>query len=79
MALWLLRNADEATSALDLASEQKMYTLLQSVPGISYVSVGHRPSLLGFHDTKLTLSAEEGYAFTPITGEVVKAASGKAL
>jgi ABC-type uncharacterized transport system fused permease/ATPase subunit len=56
-----------------------MYTLLQSVPGISYVSVGHRPSLLGFHDTKLTLSAEEGYAFTPITGEVVKAASGKAL
>ncbi len=47
---------DEATSALDLASEEKMYTVLGSIPGISYVSVGHRPSLVSFHDARLTLT-----------------------
>lgn len=49
---------DEATSALDLDSERKMYSLLQAIPGISYVSVGHRPSLVDFHDSKLTLTTE---------------------
>jgi putative ATP-binding cassette transporter len=49
---------DEATSALDLESERKMYSLLQAMPGISYVSVGHRPSLMDFHDSKLTLTTD---------------------
>ncbi|CAM9734331.1 unnamed protein product [Scytosiphon promiscuus] len=47
---------DESTSALDLANEERMFALLDTLPGLSLVSVGHRPSLVQFHDTKLILS-----------------------
>ena len=46
---------DEATSALDLSSEERVYKALQKIPNISYVSVGHRPSLINFHNKKLIL------------------------
>ena len=65
---------DEATSALDMVAESKMYKLLQnraqkklingsglSRAGLTYVSVGHRPSLLIYHDTRLRLKGENGY------------------
>lgn len=64
---------DEATSALDVASEARMYNLLQNLarrdfthlnglsrPGLTYVSVGHRPSLIAFHDKKLRVRSGEG-------------------
>lgn len=44
----------EATSALDLVAEQAMYELLQS-SDLSFISVGHRPSLLKYHDQVLVL------------------------
>jgi putative ATP-binding cassette transporter len=62
---------DEATSALDMAGETLMYSLLQnmaheevngsdhSAPGLTYVSVGHRPSLLAFHDQRLRLAGPD--------------------
>lgn len=67
---------DEATSALDLASEARMYKILQEMaeeetvvsndgkqqtkaPGLTYISVGHRPSLVVFHDKKLRLGGEQ--------------------
>jgi ABC-type uncharacterized transport system fused permease/ATPase subunit len=57
---------DEATSALDIAAEGRMYKLLKDMPRsrhhnapITYVSVGHRPSLLMYHDRKLNLEAGE--------------------
>lgn len=37
-----------------------MFALLDSLPGLSVVSVGHRPSLIPFHDTKLIL-ANKGF------------------
>lgn len=46
---------DEATSALDVATERKLYELL-SEKNTSCISVGHRPSLLQFHDQVLELS-----------------------
>ena len=55
---------DESTSALDVVAERKMYTLLKNMAadaedggrtGLTYVSVGHRPTLLQYHDVKLLL------------------------
>eukprot|EP00977_Amphora_coffeiformis_P029020 scaffold38301_cov191-Amphora_coffeaeformis.AAC.1 len=45
---------DESTSAMDVESEIRMYELLTST-GVTYVSVGHRRTLLAHHDTKLVL------------------------
>ena len=59
---------DESTSALDVVAEKKMYTLLKeslvSDTGdpATYVSVGHRPTLLSYHDLKLLLRDCSGYA-----------------
>jgi putative ATP-binding cassette transporter len=59
---------DESTSALDIVAEKRMYSLLKeglsSTAGypITYVSVGHRPSIIGFHDLTLLLRAGFGYA-----------------
>eukprot|EP00981_Chlorochromonas_danica_P015014 scaffold9977_cov169-Ochromonas_danica.AAC.1 len=50
---------DEATSALDLNAEAAMYTLLlDETPNITFISVGHRPSLVRFHNKKLILGGE---------------------
>lgn len=70
---------DEATSALDMVAEAKMYKLLQnraqknlvkgkglSHAGMTYVSVGHRPSLLIYHDTRLRLQGEDGFSLEAI-------------
>ena len=69
---------DEATSALDMAAEARMYNLLRSMaqkslvgeklsaPGLTYISVGHRPSLLAHHDRRLRLKGEEGCEITVI-------------
>jgi ABC-type uncharacterized transport system fused permease/ATPase subunit len=49
---------DECSSALDVVAERKMYTLLKNLAsdvGLTYVSVGHRPTLLQYHDVKLLL------------------------
>jgi len=61
---------DESTSAMDMASEQRMYELLRRTAAsegeaISYISVGHRPSLVAFHQMKLTLQAGS-YVIEPI-------------
>ena len=59
---------DESTSALDVVAEKKMYTLLKDLASrtdggaeLTYVSVGHRSTLLAFHDLKLSLVDGSGY------------------
>ncbi len=45
---------DESTSALDLKHEQQLYELLKDqLPNCSVISVGHRPSLSGYHDHEI--------------------------
>ena len=55
---------DEATSALDRKNEAHMYGLLKQM-GIHYISVGHRQSLLDYHDRVLELQDEEKWRVLP--------------
>jgi ABC-type uncharacterized transport system fused permease/ATPase subunit len=70
---------DEATSALDMVAESKMYSLLRGMgqknllkngemtaPGLTFVSVGHRPSLLAYHDKRLRLNGEDRHTLEVI-------------
>ncbi|ACO65758.1 ATP-binding cassette superfamily, partial [Micromonas commoda] len=52
---------DEATSALDAANEARMYSLLRDLDDVAYVSVGHRGSLLGFHEQVLRLEGDSSW------------------
>ncbi|HUI68969.1 MAG TPA: ABC transporter ATP-binding protein/permease [Spirochaetia bacterium] len=48
---------DEATSAIDEPGESALYrTLIELLPETTIVSVGHRSSLLAFHDSRLVLT-----------------------
>ncbi len=55
---------DEATSALDAANEEKLYRLLRE-SGTTYVSVGHRSSLLKYHDRVLELRGGGNWRLLP--------------
>lgn len=58
---WLF--LDEATSAQDEAGEQSLYSLLRDrLPDATVVSIGHRPTLAAFHDTRLVIrsGADQG-------------------
>ncbi len=49
---------DEGSAALSIDAERRMYNLLESM-GITVVSIGHRPSLLKYHDVLLRLSGDD--------------------
>ncbi|MCK0196406.1 ABC transporter ATP-binding protein/permease [Ancylobacter sp. 6x-1] len=52
---------DEATSALDEPAEAALYRLIRErLPHTAIVSVGHRTSLIGFHDRQLLLTRAAG-------------------
>jgi putative ATP-binding cassette transporter len=47
---------DEATSALHVAGQAELMQLLQRrLPGLTLISIGHRPELESFHERKLTM------------------------
>lgn len=48
---------DESTSALDSTNERVLYTALKNA-GITFVSVGHRPTLLEYHEKVLVLEGD---------------------
>lgn len=37
-----------------------------TAPGLTYISVGHRPSLLAYHDKRLRLKGDEGFEVSNI-------------
>ena len=48
---WLF--LDEATASLDEASEALLYRLLrEKLPGAAVISIGHRPTLAGYHERR---------------------------
>lgn len=55
---------DEATSALDVTNEALLYGLLKQ-GGATFVSVGHRPSLLAYHDSVLELQGKGQWRLAP--------------
>jgi putative ATP-binding cassette transporter len=61
---------DEATSALDLGNEQLLYQKLREM-GTTFVSVGHRSSLLKYHDFVLELGSDQSWKLTPTQDYVV--------
>ena len=66
---------DEATSALDVPNEAVLYGQLKE-SGMTFVSVGHRPSLLDYHDNVLELQGRGEWRFVPASGFQVTAAQG---
>lgn len=53
---WLL--LDEATAALDATNERRMYeTIARHLPDTGILSIGHRDSLIDYHDRRLELTA----------------------
>ncbi|OEC35382.1 putative ATP-binding cassette transporter [Pseudomonas cuatrocienegasensis] len=57
---------DEASSALDPSTEAKLYQMLED-EGFSYISIGHRPSLLRYHTEALRLLDEGKWQLLPAT------------
>jgi putative ATP-binding cassette transporter len=55
---------DEATSALDLANEQRLYQMLRDTQ-TTFISVGHRTSLLRYHDYVLKLEPDTSWQLVP--------------
>ena len=55
---------DEATSALDVKTEKQLYELLVD-RDLSFISVGHRPSLKRFHDNVLELQGDGDWSLIP--------------
>ena len=55
---------DEATSALDIKTEEHLYTLLRQ-RDLAVISVGHRPTLIGFHESVLELGGDGSWRLQP--------------
>ncbi len=56
---------DEATSALDLENEANLYRKLNELD-IHYISVGHRTSILDYHNRVLELQGQEKWRLMPV-------------
>jgi len=59
---------DEATSALDEPAEGRLYEMLiEELPQTAIISVGHRSSLLQYHEQRLELLGEGRWRLGPLT------------
>ncbi len=59
---------DECSSALNVEFEQQFYMHCQRL-GIKYISVGHRPGLIEYHDTLLMMDNEGAWKVSTIEHE----------
>lgn len=65
---------DEATSALDLENEQQLYQQLRET-ATTFISVGHRPSLLNYHDYVLELEGDASWNLSRTDDYTAKASA----
>jgi vitamin B12/bleomycin/antimicrobial peptide transport system ATP-binding/permease protein len=65
---------DEATSALDLGNEAMIYQYLRK-SGTAYISVGHRSSLVQYHETVLEIRGDQSWNLLPSKEYEQKAAA----
>ncbi len=68
---------DEATSALDIPNEANFYLKLKEL-GILYLSVGHRSSILEYHDYVLDLQGPDRWSLLPVKEYQMKSGFDKA-
>jgi putative ATP-binding cassette transporter len=62
---WLL--LDEATAALDEPTEAEIYRVIsETLPETTVVSIGHRSTLIAFHDHRVEMRPGEGGVFEPV-------------
>jgi putative ATP-binding cassette transporter len=62
---WLF--LDEATAALDEPTEAEIYKIIkEKLPETTVVSIGHRSTLLDYHDRRIDLKREENGLSTPV-------------
>ena len=54
---------DEATSALDEDNQERLYDLIRQ-SGIGFISVGHRQTLVPFHQSLLQLKSAGAWELT---------------
>ncbi|MGI2904110.1 ABC transporter ATP-binding protein/permease [Tolypothrix sp. VBCCA 56010] len=62
---------DEATSALDLQNEKHLYQQLQESE-TTFISVGHRESLLNYHKQVLEIFSDSSWRLIPVQNFVVR-------
>lgn len=60
---------DESSSALDLEAERQVYSELRNT-NTAYISVGHRSSLVQYHDVLLKMEPGRGCSVTSITRDM---------
>ncbi|SCY87266.1 ABC transporter ATP-binding protein/permease [Microvirga guangxiensis] len=62
---WLF--LDEATAALDEPTEAEIYEVIKrELPQTTVVSIGHRSTLIGYHDRRIDLKRAENGLSTPV-------------
>jgi vitamin B12/bleomycin/antimicrobial peptide transport system ATP-binding/permease protein len=62
---WLF--LDEATAALDEPTEVEIYRVLaEALPNTTVVSIGHRSTLIAFHERRIDMRPGAGGVFTPV-------------
>lgn len=65
---WLF--LDEATSALDEQIEEKIYKrMIEKLPQTAIVSVGHRHTIMAYHQTRLQLDGVGNWTMSKISAE----------
>ena len=67
---WLF--LDEATAALDEPTEAAIYRAIgEHLPETTVVSIGHRSTLVAFHDRQIEMRPGEGGVFEPVVRQDV--------